>query len=48
MKNQEEVPLYNMYCLLLTGNGHEESGRSMYCLLLTGHDHEESGRSTCV
>ena len=28
MKNQEEVPLYNMYCLLLTGNGHEESGRS--------------------
>ena len=28
MKNQEEVPVYNMYCLLLTGNGHEESGRS--------------------
>ena len=28
MKNQEEVPLYNMYCLLLTGNGHEESGKS--------------------
>ena len=28
MKNQEEVPLYKMYCLLLTGNGHEESGRS--------------------
>ena len=28
VKNQEEVPVYNMYCLLLTGNGHEDSGKS--------------------